>query len=250
MKLEGKVALITGGGSGIGKAAALALVREGAKVALFGRRAEPLRATAEEIRKSGGEASPITGSVANDKDVINAVDKTVEIYGKIDILINNAGVGLVGPLLHQTTNDDWKLIVGTNLEGAYRVTRAVIPHFLHNNGGVIVNVSSTAGMIGLPGASLYCISKAGMIHFTKTVALEYAKQGIRANCVCPAAVDTDFLAPLISDEKAKEWLYSIHPMGRIGKPEEVAKAILYLVSDDTAWVTGSVLTMDGGQTLQ
>ena len=250
MRLLGKTALITGGGSGIGRATAEAFAREGARVAIFGRRSEKLHETAARIRGLGGEALPIAGSVAKDGDVRRAAAATLEAFGKIDILVNNAGVGRIGTPLHQTTDEDWNLIMGTNLEGTYRMTRAVIPHLLDNKGGVIVNVSSTAGMVGLPGATIYCISKAGMIHFTKALALEYAKQGIRVNCVCPAAVETDFIAPLIEDSGKREWLCSIHPMGRIGKPEEVAKAILYLVSEDTTWVTGSVLVLDGGMTSQ
>lgn len=250
MKLKGKVALITGGGSGIGKATAGVLAQEGVNVAIFGRRREKLQETAAELREAGGEVLPVAGSVTSEDDVRKAVEMTLGAFGKIDILVNNAGVGRVGTPLHETTDADWSLIMGTNLEGAYRMTRAVIPHLLRNKGGVIINVSSTAGIVGLPGATIYCVSKAGMIHFTKALALEYAKLGIRANCVCPAAVETDFIAPLISDSDRREWLCSLHPMGRIGRPEEVAKAILYLVSDDSAWVTGSVLTLDGGMTSQ
>lgn len=250
VKLKGKVALITGGGSGIGRATAKVLAQEGVKVAIFGRRQEKLQETAAELGKAGAEVLPVAGSVTSEDDVRRVVEMTLRAFGKIDILVNNAGVGRAGAPLHETTDADWELIIGTNLQGAYRMTRAVIPHLLQNKGGVVINVSSTAGIVGLPGATIYCISKAGMIHFTKSLALEYAKLGIRANCVCPAAVETDFIAPLISDNKGKEWLYSLHPMGRIGRPEEVAKAILYLVSDDSTWVTGSVLTLDGGMTSQ
>lgn len=249
MRLQHKVAVITGGGTGIGAATARLFASEGARVCVFGRRAAPLDETVAAIHASGGIAMAVTGSVATPPDCQRLVDVTTAAYGRIDILVNSAGVARLMPLT-ETTDALWDEIVDTNLKGTFLTVRAVLPVMLQQGTGVIVNVSSILGQVGIPQVAAYGASKAGIEQLTRVIALEYASQGIRANAVAPGWVETPMTESVHAHFQLYESLRARHPAGRFGTPDEVAHAILYLASDEARWVTGSVLMIDGGWTAQ
>jgi dihydroanticapsin dehydrogenase len=221
---------------------------EGAKVMITGRRKEKLEEVMKAISQADGQALAVPGSVTVETDVQNAVASTMRTFGRIDVLVNNAGNLFHAGPLHETTDKVWDETMDIFLKGVFRFTRAVIPQMLKQGGGSIVNISTVAGLKAMPGfpAHAYAAAKAGVVMLTKTVAIQYAKDKIRCNCICPAGVDTPGVAGLTSDPKAREWFDSIHPIGRMGKPEEIAQAALYFASDDSSWTTGSILTVDGG----
>ena len=249
MKLQGKVALITGGGTGIGEATAKLFADEGAHVAITGRRKEVLEGVAKVIVANGGKVLTIAGSVTDEAHVRSAVEQTVQAFGKLDILVNNAAIGEFGKLLHETPDRSWEEVLDTNLTGVFRFTRAAIPHML-GRGGSIVNVSSVAGMVGIPKSAAYSSTKGAMLALTRCLAIDYANDKIRVNCVCPALVDTPMAAEAIADPVMKASMAAAHPIGRFGTPEDVAQMLVYLASDESSWVTGSVFTIDGGFTAQ
>ena len=184
-------------------------------------------------------------------EVKNVVDKTIENFGKLDILVNNAGIFPKIKRLHEINEDEWNEVLDVNLTGQFRFTKEAIPH-LQKTSGCIVNISSDAGLKAYQGfnADAYSASKAGLILLTKCLALEYAKDKIRVNCICPGVVDTDMTKPFLKTQKDKEFMDNEHPIGRIGQPEEIAKAVLYFVSDDASWTTGAVLAVDGGESIK
>ena len=243
MKLSGKVAIITGGSRGIGKATAKMFVQEGAYVTITAKDPSRLEKAAIDI----GNAYAIPGDIRNENDVKNVVKKTVDKFGKIDILINNAGVFPQVKPLHQISDKEWNEVIDVNLTGQFRFTRAVIP-FMEKNGGVIINVSSNAGLKAFENfeADAYTASKGALVLLTKAWAVEYAKYKIRVNCVCPGIVETDMTKPYLDSESARKMAAEEHPIGRIGTVDDVAKAILYFASDDSTWTTGAVLALDGG----
>lgn len=249
MRLNGKVALITGGGTGIGEAAAKIFAGEGAKVAITGRRKEVLEGVAKAIVANGGKVLAIAGSVTDEAHVQSAVDQTIRTFGKIDILINNAGIGAFGTPLHETTDRTWQEVLDINLTGSFRFARAVIPHML-GRGGAIVNVSSIAGLVGIAGLSAYASTKGAQIALTRALAMDYAKEKIRCNCICPGLVETPMAAEAIGNPEMCATLLADYPLGRPGTSEEIGRMLLYLASDEAAWVTGSVFTIDGGMTAQ
>ncbi|HZC68747.1 MAG TPA: SDR family oxidoreductase [Nitrospirales bacterium] len=249
MKLNGKVVLITGGGTGIGEATAKLFAVEGALVTITGRRKDVLENVAKVIVANGGKALAIAGSVTDEAHVQSAVDQTVRTFGKIDILVNNAAIGGFGKQLHDITDQEWQEILDTNLTGVFRVTRAVIPHML-GRGGAIVNVSSVAGMVAIQKSVAYSATKGALLAMTRCLAIDYAKEKIRCNCVCPALVDTPMAADAIADPALNAAMAAAHPIGRFGTPDDVARLLLYLASDDASWVTGSIFTIDGGLTAQ
>jgi len=249
VKLNGKVAIITGGGTGIGEATAKLFADQGAQVVITGRRKEVLESVAKAILASGGKALTVSGSVTDEAHVQSAVDQAVRTFGKIDVLINNAATGVFDKQLHETTDQEWQDILDTNLTGVFRITRAVIPHML-GRGGAIVNVSSVAGLVGIPKLAAYSSTKGALLALTRCLAIEYAKEKIRCNCVCPALVDTPMAASAIADPEMNAMMMAAHPIGRFGTPDDVARMLLYLASDDASWVTGSVFTIDGGWTAQ
>ncbi len=248
MRLKNKVAIITGGGSGIGEAIAKLFAKEGAKVTITGRRKEKLEEVVKSIERSGGHALAVPGSVTVEEDVQNAVTSTIRTFGRIDILVNNAGNLFYAGPLHETTDKIWDETIDLFLKGVFRFTRAVIPQMLKQGGGSMINISTTAGLKAIPGfpAHAYAAAKAGVVMLTKTVAIQYAKDQIRCNCICPAGVDTPGVAGLTSDPKSREWFDSIHPVGRMGRPEEIAQAAIYFASDESVWTTGAILPVDGG----
>ena len=248
MRLDKKIALVTGGGTGIGEAIAKAFAREGAKVAITGRRKEELGRVVKDITQSGGHALVLQGSVTNDSDIRSAVEATVRTFGRLDILVNNAGNLFYAGPLHETSDQIWDETFDVFMKGTFRFIRAAIPVMLKQGGGSILNVSTVAGMKAIPffQAHAYQAAKAGVNMLTKSVAVEYAKQGIRCNCICPAGVLTAPVQEMLKDPKAKALFEGIHPMGRLGQPEEIAQAAIYFVSDESHWTTGSILTVDGG----
>lgn len=252
MVLKGKVAIVTGAGGGVGRAIVKRLVSEGCKVVLIGRNRDRLAKAAAE---AGGDKKDNTLTVAADitkeAEVLSAVEQTIESFDGIDILVNNAGSINDPVCFHEMTEDQWSELVDTNLIGTFQMTKAVIPIMMNSNkGGSIVNISSALGIRSIPKVPLavYGATKAGVIMFTKSIAVEYGPYGIRSNCVAPSTIRSSMIEPYLQDENAKKVLESTFPLRRIGEPEDVASAVAYLASDDAKWVTGTVLVVDGGVT--
>ena len=247
MKLAGKVAIITGSGSGIGRASALIFAQEGAKVVV----ADCIQATAEQtvslIRQAGGEAISIQVDVSKEASVENMVRFTVEHFGKLDILFNNAGVEGLNVPTHELPEEEWDREIAINLKGVFLGSKHAIRQMLKNGGGVIINTASSAGLIGLPPLSAYCASKGGVVNLTRELAMEYARQGIRVNCICPGVIKTAMIERVFIENPEKEAAYAEgEPIGRLGNPEEIARAALFLACDDSSFVTGTILPVDGG----
>jgi NAD(P)-dependent dehydrogenase (short-subunit alcohol dehydrogenase family) len=240
---SGKVALITGGTSGIGKATATAFARAGAKVVLTGRREKEGAQVVAEIKKLGGEAAFVRADVAKDADVKGMVDFTVDKYGRLDIAFNNAGVEWKGPL-EQATEEEYRRIFDINVWGVLNSMRHEIPVMLKNGGGAIVNSSSVAGHTGFPEVSVYIASKHAVEGLTKAVALEFAKQNIRINAVAPGPIATEMWDRFAGD--ASDQIISLIPAARVGSAKEIAAAVLYLASDAAKFTTGTSLVVDGG----
>jgi NAD(P)-dependent dehydrogenase (short-subunit alcohol dehydrogenase family) len=249
-RLDQKVALVTGGGAGIGRAIALLFAREGARVVVTGRRKEFLEQVVSQVEQSGGRGLAVAGSVTDDAHVRTAVDQTLRTFGTINVLVNNAAVGAFGKLVHETDDDTWDEQLAVNLTGVFRMTRAVLPELTKNNGGSIVNISSVSALVAFPGNAAYSATKGGLNAFTRCVAMDYASQGIRCNAICPGLVDTPMAADLINNPQRMTQVMQAYPLARPGTPEEVAKLVLYLASDESSWVTGSIYTIDGGLTAQ
>jgi NAD(P)-dependent dehydrogenase (short-subunit alcohol dehydrogenase family) len=253
---QDKVALITGGSSGIGRATAVAFAREGAKVVVTSRRENEGKETVGLIKEVGSEGLFIRTDVSKEVDVKAMVEGTVKAYGHLDYAFNNAGIeGNIAPLPEQTV-DDYESVLGINVRGVFLSMKYEIPQMLKNGGGAIVNMSSILGLIGFPGMALYIASKHAVIGLTKSAALEYAKSGIRINAVGPGVIDTDMVDRFIGkvgggkEEEMRQQVAAMHPIGRTGKPEEIASAVLYLCSDGASFVTGQTLALDGGYTAQ
>ena len=247
MKLSGKIALVTGASRGIGFAIAKILSKNGAIVVMTGKNKKRLEESVEKIPNGFG----IPGDIKKKDDVKNIVNNIIKKYGKLDILINNAGIFPKIKQLHQIDDDEWDEVLDVNLTGQFRFTKESIPH-LQKTSGSIVNISSDAGLKAYQGfnADAYSATKAALILLTKCWALEYAKDKIRVNCICPGVVDTDMTRPFLKTQRDKEFMDNEHPIGRIGKPEEIAKAVLYFVSNDASWTTGAILTVDGGESIK
>lgn len=243
MKLEGKVALVTGGAQGIGRAIALALAREGAKVVLSDINLEKAQETGREIESLGREALAVGGNVASAKDAENMVNQTLERFGRLDILVNNAGITR-DQLLLRMKEEDWDLVLAVNLKGTYNCTKAAIRHLVKQKGGKIVNIASVVGEMGNAGQANYSASKAGVIGFTKSIAREYAVRNVQVNAVAPGFIDTAMTQAV--PEKDREFLIKQIPMQRLGTPEDVAEAVLFLVSSSADYITGHVLNVNGG----
>src|SRR6476619_4576826 len=243
-KFSDKVALVTGGTSGIGKATAIEFARAGAKVVLSGRREKEGAAVVAEIQQLGGAAAFIHADVAKDADVKAMVGFTIATYGRLDLAFNNAGVEWIGPL-DQATEAEYRRIFDINVWGVLNSMRHEIPAMLRNGGGAIVNTSSVAGHVGLAQVSIYIASKHAVEGLTKSVALEFAKQNIRINAVAPGVIATEMFDRFAGDE-LRDQIVSIVPVGRVGAGEEIAAAVLYLASDAAKFTTGASLVVDGG----
>ena len=247
MLLDGKCALVTGASRGIGRAVALKLASEGAKVALnFAGNEAAADAVKQEIEAAGGEAILVKADVANEAAVQDMVQKTADAFGRIDILVNNAGITRDG-LLARMKEEDWDAVLSTNLKGVFLTTKAAAKLMMKQRAGRIVNMASVVGVTGNAGQANYSAAKAGVIGFTKTIAKELASRGITANAVAPGFIDTDMTSAL--SDKAKEAALSGIPLGRMGTPEDIAAAVLFLVSDQASYITGQVLNVDGGMVM-
>jgi len=243
LRLRDRVALITGGGRGIGFGIARLFAAEGATVIITSKDSARLEGAARRL----GVAA-VAADASDSGEVRDAVRHAVERFGRIDILVNNAGVFPGIKMMHEIEELEWNRVIDVNLTGAFRFSKYVVPHML-GNGGSIVNISSDAGLKAFEGfnADAYSASKAALIILTKCWAIEYARSKIRVNCICPGVVDTDMTRPFVATEKDREMMSFEHPIGRIGTPEDVARAALYFASDDASWTTGAVLAVDGGE---
>jgi dihydroanticapsin dehydrogenase len=244
LKLAGKVAIITGGSRGIGFEIAKIFSQNGAMVIITSKNSPNLQNAADKLTNT----ISISADIRKEKEVKNVVEKTIERFGRLDILINNAGIFPKIKQMHEISEREWNDVLDVNLNGAFRFTKFSIP-YLQKTSGTIVNVSSDAGLKAYEGfnADAYSASKAALIVLTKCWALEYAKNKIRVNCVCPGVVETDMTKPFLKTEKDRDFMNNDHPIGRLGQPEEIAKSILFLTSDDSSWTTGAILAVDGGQ---
>ena len=256
MRLESKVALITGGGSGIGRACAERFATEGARVAVSDISLERAQETAQSVTSQGGEAIAITGDVSVGDDAQSMVTATVEAFGKVDILVNSAGVSARNAMPEGSSPEEvWDKVIDVNLKGTYMVSWHALPEMEKAGGGSIINLSSVMGLVGYPvgmggGFNPYNPSKGGVLQFTRNLAIDSASKNVRVNCICPGYVDTNLLTALTEDAEAKAQLEARHPMGRLGQPEKIAYAALYLASDESSFVTGTPLVVDGGYTAQ
>ena len=247
MLLTGKTAIVTGGSRGIGRAIALCLAAESANVAvIYAGNTAAAEETLQAITDKGGKAISIQCDVANEDTVTAMVKQVKEQFGSIDILVNNAGITRDGLLMRMKTAD-WQAVLDTNLTGTFFCTKAVTKWMMKQRSGAIVNLTSVVGLTGNAGQANYAAAKSGIIGFTKSVAKELASRGIRANAVAPGCIDTDMTA-VLSDAVKEEMLKTI-PLGRVAQPEEVAKAVLFLVSDCASYITGQVLNVDGGMVM-
>lgn len=251
MRLKGKVAIITGGNSGIGQATAVLFAREGARVVIAARDSVSGHHTVEMIKASGGEAVFIQTDVSKELEVRSLIMQVIVKFRRIDILFNNAGIELTKPVT-ETTDEELQKVLDVNFKGVFFGCKYAIPYMLKNKSGVIINTASTAGVVGMPNIAAYSASKGAVISLTRQVAVEYAKEGIRVNAICPGAIMTPMLRRYIDGApdpiSVEENMAKIHPMKRIGKPEEIANAALFLASDESSFVTGQAICVDGGLT--
>lgn len=244
MKLQNKVAVITGGASGIGAATARLFVQEGAKVVLVDLNEEKGKAFEAELKAQNAEALFVKANITSEEEVQNIFKETIAAFGKVDVVFNNAGIGRVTPT-EELEYAEWRNTVNVDLDGVFLVARDAIREMLKSGGGTIVNTASMYGLVGSPGSAAYNAAKGGVINLTRSLALEYATKNIRINALAPGFIDT----PIIPEE-SKEVLKTMTPMQRLGQAEEMAKAVLFMASDDSSFMTGNVLTVDGGYTAQ
>jgi len=254
MMLRDKVALVTGGSSGIGLAIAERFLQEGAKVMIVSRSKQKCERSVENLKKKGQvHVAFVQGDVSKADDAQRMVDTTVKRFGQIDILVNNAGV-YMEKRVENTTEEEWDQIIDINLKGVFLCSKAAYPYFKKQGGGAIINISSDAGLFGNLDCAAYCAAKGGVTNLTRAMALDYARENIRVNAVCPATIDTPMLEmELRLHENREEYLKETaeeHPVGRIGRSEEVAFAVLMLASDEASFITGTNLPVDGGFTCQ
>ena len=244
MRLKDKIAIITGGGSGIGLSTANAFCKEGAKVALFGRRKDKLEKAAEEI---GSCALPIQGDMNKNDDLDRLINDTLNNFKRIDILVNNAGI-FNGAPLHEISDSQWDALMDINIRSVFQLTKRVLPVMMAKKKGSIIHISSILGLIAVPQVAAYNVSKGALNQFSRSIAVEYGSYGIRSNAICPGLIETDMTADLMQDDSLMQEWSKEYPIGRFGKPDDIASACLYLASDESSFVTGAVLPVDGGFT--
>ncbi len=251
MKLRGKVALVTGGAAGIGRATSLLFAAEGAKVVVADVDEKGGEQTAQMIRRRNGVAAFMRADVSKASDAEKMVRFAVGSYGRLDILFNNAGIAGPDKPIHKLSEEDWDRVMNVNLKGVFLGSRYAVPQMIRQGGGVVINTASELGFVGSPGHPAYSASKGGVIALTKAMAVSLAKHNIRVNCVCPGATDTALLKDFAKKARKKRELERIAseiPMKRLGRPEDIARAVLYLASDDSSYVTGTYILVDGGST--
>lgn len=247
--LEGKVAFVTGGGTGIGQATAAAFAHAGAKVVVVGRKLSALEDTVRRIESAGGTALAIPCDTANEDEVKQALEQTITNFGRLDFAFNNAGIEQAKTPVAEITSEIWNEMVATNLTGVFNCMKHQIPLIGAQGGGAIVNTSSGAGVKGFPGQAAYCATKFGVIGLSKAAALDYAQAGIRINAVCPGIIDTPMMGRFTGGtHEGRVAAISQEPVGRAGYPEEIAGTVMWLCSDLGAFTTGATIVVDGGQT--
>lgn len=244
MRLKNKIAIITGGGTGIGLSCSKLFCQEGAQAVIFGRRQDRLDQAVEEI---GDQALAVSGDITCNEDIKRLVKTTVNTYGRVDILINNAGV-FTGSPVHEMQDSDWDNLLNINLTGVFKLTREVLPHMMQQQSGSLIHISSILGLVATPNVAAYNTSKGALNQFSRSLAVEYGSSGIRSNAVCPGLIATEMTEELMNDkELMKEWSKN-YPIGRFGQPDDIAQACLFLASDESSFVTGTLLPVDGGYT--
>lgn len=254
-KMSGKVAIVTGAGSGIGRAAALLFAEERARVAVVDLREEAARGVAEEILDAGGKAIAIEADVSTAADAARMVEATVRELGGLQVLYNNAGVNSSGDVV-EGTEEDWERCMAVNAKGTFLCSKFAVPEMEAAGGGAIVNQGSVSALVGVRRFAAYCAAKGAVVSLTRAMALDLAPLGIRVNCICPGTVMTPLIETLVRErgggdlEKGMELTLQKYPLGRLGMPEDVARVALFLAGDDAAFVTGAVYTVDGGMTAQ
>jgi NAD(P)-dependent dehydrogenase (short-subunit alcohol dehydrogenase family) len=246
MRLKDKIAIVTGGGSGIGKGIAQAFVREGAKVVITGRDGKKLGLAAAEI---GQNCLPVVADISKVADVQKLVAATIDQFKSITVLVNNAGVLLPGTA-ESLSEEDFDQTYSVNVRGLWLLSRAVLPHMRAAGGGSIIHIGSVLSTLGARNRVAYAASKGAVAAMTRAMALDHAAENIRVNCICPGIVETELVARFNLDENARRQRVAMHPMGRFGQPEDVAGAAVYLASDESRWTTGTTLTVDGGYSAQ
>jgi NAD(P)-dependent dehydrogenase (short-subunit alcohol dehydrogenase family) len=248
-RLSGKAAIVTGAGTGIGRAIAVALAREGARVAVASRRPEKLQEVAQAICQSGGDAIVTVCDVSSEPDTLRAAKEVEHAFGQVNVLVNNAGV-LSASTVENISLADWDRLMATNLRGPFLMSRAVLPAMRRAGGGAIVNVGSILGLIAMRDRAAYCASKGGVTMLTKAMALDHAHEKIRVNCICPAIVETDLVRDLFSNtlqgHRSRESRLATLPLGRFGQPADVAELAVFLASEESSWMTGTAIPIDGG----
>lgn len=253
MLLSGKVVIITGAGSGQGLAAARQFAREGAKVVLAEWNDENGSAAEAELRRDGFDAQFVPTDVSDEESVEKSVEAALKRYGEIDVLYNNAGIGYSAGDRYKmasvldTPLADWNAILGINLNGVFLFCKHTIPHMIRRRRGVIINTSSVNGLLGVSGADAYTAAKGAVIALTRVLAADYAKHGLRVNCIAPGAIDTPMIAPVLALQEVRE-AFETTPLGRVGKPEEIASVAVFLASEMASYLTGQVIAVDGGWT--
>ncbi len=246
MRLAHKVAIVTGGGSGIGKAIAHAFVREGAQVVISGRNQQKLQRAAMEI---GPDCVPVATDVTDSENIAALVNATLQKFKRVDILVNNAGVLLPGNA-ESLSDEIWEQTFNTNVRAVWQLSRAVLPHMRTAGAGSIINMGSVLSSLGARNRVAYAASKGAVLAMTKAMALDHAAEKIRVNCICPGIVETDMVAAFGTDEAARKQRIAMHPVGRFGQPDDVAGIAVLLASDESSWITGSAFTVDGGYSAQ
>jgi NAD(P)-dependent dehydrogenase (short-subunit alcohol dehydrogenase family) len=245
-RLKGKVGIVTGAGTGIGRACAIALEKEGSRVVLVGRRKDRVEQVAHEI---GDAALSIALDVSNTSDISRLFNQTVSQFGGLNFLLNNAGVLHVGNA-EQITEEQWDHTFNLNVRSVWLLSRAALPHMRKAGGGSIMNIASTLGLVGAPNRAAYAPSKGAVVQLTKSMAIDHGHENIRVNAICPSFVETELTAAILgraSDPEAvRRERTAAHPIGRLGRPEDIAGLVVYLASDESSWMTGAIVPVDGG----